>query len=53
MSNHDESEGREGKTSEELSHRVIGFAIEVHRVLGPGLSGFSSQGCQSCELERC
>jgi len=30
-------EGHEEKAFEELSHQVIGCAIEVHRALGPRL----------------
>ncbi|HVN80410.1 MAG TPA: GxxExxY protein, partial [Terriglobia bacterium] len=34
----------------ELSHRVIGCAIEVHRVLGPGLLESTYQQCLAHEL---
>ena len=34
----------------ELSHRVIGCAIEVHRVLGPGLLESTYQQCLAREL---
>ena len=47
--NHNKDE--EGKTFEVLSHQVIGCAIEVHRVLGPGLLESSYQRCLSRELE--
>ena len=36
---------------EELSHKVIGCAIEVHRELGPGLLELTYQRCLSHELE--
>jgi GxxExxY protein len=51
MSHHEEREEREGKEFEELSRRVIGCAIEVHRFLGPGLLESSYQTCLSRELE--
>ena len=35
----------------ELSHRVIGCALEVHRVLGPGLLESTYQQCLAKELE--
>ena len=35
----------------ELSHRVIGCAIEVHRVLGPGLLESAYRRCLAHELE--
>jgi GxxExxY protein len=35
---------------DELSNRVIGCAIEVHRVLGPGLLESAYEKCLSCEL---
>jgi len=38
------------KEFSELSSRVIGCAIEVHRVLGPGLLESTYQGCFSKEL---
>jgi GxxExxY protein len=34
----------------ELSHRVIGAAIEVHRYLGPGLLESAHQACLEREL---
>jgi len=51
MNHHKEREEHEGKEFEEISHRVIGCAIEVHRVLGPGLLESSYQRCLSRELE--
>jgi GxxExxY protein len=44
-------EGHEEKAFEELSHQVIGCAIEVHRALGPGLLESTYQRCLSRELE--
>lgn len=35
---------------DELSNRVIGCAIEVHRVLGPGLLESSYEQCLAYEL---
>jgi len=37
---------------EELSNRVIGCAIEVHRVLGPGLLESAYEQCLAYELGR-
>ncbi len=34
-----------------LSNQIIGAAIEVHKVLGPGLLEFSYQACHKRELE--
>ena len=36
---------------DELSHRVIGCAIEVHRTLGPGLLESAYERCLAHELE--
>ena len=38
-------------TERELTERVIGCAIEVHRTLGPGLLESSYQQCLTHELE--
>ncbi len=35
---------------DELSRRVIGCAIEVHRELGPGLLESTNRQCLACEL---
>jgi GxxExxY protein len=35
---------------DELSRRVIGRAIEVHRILGPGLLESTYRQCLACEL---
>ena len=51
MDYHEEREEHEGRAFEQISHRVIGCAIEVHRVLGPGLLESSYQRCLSHELE--
>ncbi len=51
MNHHEEREEHEGKAFEELSRRVIGCAIEVHRSLGPGLLESSYQRCLSQKLE--
>ena len=37
---------------EDLSHRVIGCAIEVHRALGPGLLESAYEQCLAHELAR-
>ncbi len=37
---------------EDLSHRVIGCAIEVHRELGPGLLESAYEQCLAHELSR-
>ena len=37
---------------DDLSHRVIGCAIEVHRALGPGLLEFAYEQCFAHELTR-
>ena len=43
-----------GKSKEfsELSNRIIGCAIEVHRILGPGLLESTYQQCLAHELSR-
>lgn len=51
MNHHEEHKGHEVKKLEALSHKVIGCAIEVHRVLGPGLLESTYQRCLSRELE--
>ncbi len=38
---------------EELSHKVIGCAIEVHRELGPGLLESTYEQCLAHELKSC
>ncbi len=39
-------------TAEEISHAVIGAAIEVHRQLGPGLLESAYQVCLAHELRK-
>ncbi len=39
-----------GKEFDELSHRVIGCALEVHRALGPGLLESTYEHCLAREL---
>lgn len=34
-----------------LTHAVIGAAIEVHRIMGPGLLESVYQKCMNCELK--
>ena len=36
--------------NEELTHEIVGAAIEVHRILGPGLSGSAYRLCLCQEL---
>ena len=36
---------------DELSNRVIGCALEVHRELGPGLLESSYENCMACEMD--
>ncbi len=51
MNHHKEHEEHEGNNFEALSHEIIGCAIEVHRLLGPGLLESTYQRCLSHELE--
>ncbi len=51
MVNHEGHKEHEGREFETLSHQLIGYAIEVHRSLGPGLLESSYQKCLSRELE--
>jgi GxxExxY protein len=37
---------------DELSHKVIGFAVEVHRELGPGLLETTHKQCLAYELSK-
>jgi len=43
---------RENDTLDEISHRIIGAAIEVHRNLGPGLLESAYQSCLAFELKQ-
>jgi GxxExxY protein len=49
--NHEEHEGHEEMEFDILSNQVIGCAIEVHRVLGPGLLESAYERCLSHELQ--
>jgi GxxExxY protein len=48
--NHEEHKEHEGFEFEGISRKVIGCAIEVHRLLGPGLLESSYEACLSREL---
>ncbi len=43
---------RENDRFDEISHRIIGAAIEVHRHLGPGLLESAYQSCLAFELKQ-
>ncbi len=43
---------RENDRLDEISHRIIGAAIEVHRHLGPGLLESAYQSCLAFELKQ-
>ncbi len=43
---------RESDRLDEISHRIIGAAIEVHRHLGPGLLESAYQSCLAFELKQ-
>jgi GxxExxY protein len=43
---------RESDRLDEVSHRIIGAAIEVHRHLGPGLLESAYQSCLAFELKQ-
>jgi GxxExxY protein len=43
---------RENDRIDEISHRIIGAAIEVHRHLGPGLLESAYQSCLTFELKQ-
>ena len=43
---------RENDRLDEISHRIIGAAIEVHRHLGPGLLEAAYQSCLAFELKQ-
>jgi GxxExxY protein len=49
--NHEEHEGHEEMKFEAISNQVIGCAIEVHRVLGPGLLESAYERCLAHELQ--
>jgi GxxExxY protein len=48
---HEEHEGTRRMDFDELSNRVIGCAIEVHRELGPGLLESTYEQCLAHELK--
>ncbi len=50
MINHGDTETRSTLLHEELTERVIGAAIEVHRALGPGLLESAYEECLCHEL---
>jgi GxxExxY protein len=50
MIHHGDTEARRGLLHEELTERVIGAAIEVHRALGPGLLESAYEECLCHEL---
>ena len=47
---HEVHEVHEGKRQSDLSNKVIGCAIEVHKTLGPGLLESTYQQCLAHEL---
>ena len=52
MGNHEGTKGTKEKEMEfdDLSHQVIGCALEVHRTLGPGLLESAYEQCLAHEL---
>ncbi len=48
---HEKHEGKQKMEFDELSNRVIGCAIEVHRNLGPGLLESTYEQCFAHELK--
>lgn len=48
---HRGTEATEKKEEDQLSRRVIGLAIEVHRTIGPGLLESAYEECLCRELE--
>jgi GxxExxY protein len=47
---HEEHEGHEEMKFDDLSHAVIGCALEVHKLLGPGLLESTYEQCLAHEL---
>jgi len=50
MNYHGDTEARSKLLREELTERVIGAAIEVHRALGPGLLESAYEECLCHEM---
>ena len=50
MIHHGDTEARSKLLHEELTEKIIGAAIEVHRALGPGLLESAYEGCLCHEL---
>ena len=50
MSHHGDTEARSKLLHEELTEKIIGAAIEVHRALGPGLLETAYEECLCREL---
>ena len=51
MIHHGDTEARSKLLNEELTEKVIGAAIEVHRALGPGLLESAYEECLCRELD--
>jgi len=51
MIHHGDTEARGKLLHEELTERIIGAAIEVHRALGPGLLESAYEECLYRELD--
>jgi GxxExxY protein len=51
MIHHGDTEARSKLLHEELTERIIGAAIEVHRALGPGLLESAYEECLCRELD--
>jgi len=45
-------DGQNEKRSNELSNRIIGAALEIHRILGPGLLESAYEECLCYELKQ-